>query len=246
MTRVPANRPADAQSASDMQARAERERAGQPFLVFRDRDGRQERLSFAPGLDSVSVGRRSSSDLVLDWDDQVSRQHARFERAHDAWVIVDDGPSSNGTFVNEERVTGKRRLSDGDAVRFGTTTVTFHLPAPAPARPPAPEPARPPAPEPARAPVPPRPKPPGGVSLSTAQRRVLAALCRPYKDRRGFASPATDEQIADELFLSVGEVKAHIKVLYVKLGFTEAPKPETRVRLAERAFSTGLVSERDL
>ena len=45
------------------------------------------------------------------------------------------------------------------------------------------------------------------MALSTTQRRVLVALCRPYKGRSGFASPATDEQIAEELFLSVGEVE---------------------------------------
>jgi len=84
------------------------------------------------------------------------------------------------------------------------------------------------------------------VSLSTTQRRVLAALCRPYKDRGGFAGPATDEQIADDLVLSVGEVRAHIRVLYAKLGIAEQPRAETRVRLVERAFSDGLITDRDL
>ena len=40
------------------------------------------------------------------------------------WVLVDDGLSSNGTFVNGERLNGTRRLDDGDTIRFGTTTVT--------------------------------------------------------------------------------------------------------------------------
>ncbi len=84
------------------------------------------------------------------------------------------------------------------------------------------------------------------MGLSTTQRRVLAALCRPYKGRSGFASPATDEQIAEELFLSVGAVRTHLTVLYAKLGVEQLPQNETRVRLVERAFLAGLISERDL
>ena len=72
------------------------------------------------------------------------------------------------------------------------------------------------------------------------------ALCRPYKAGSGFASPATDEQIAEELFLSVGAVRTHLRVLYAKLGVEQLPENETRVRLVERAFSAGLISERDL
>jgi DNA-binding CsgD family transcriptional regulator len=83
------------------------------------------------------------------------------------------------------------------------------------------------------------------VSLSTTQRRVLASLCRPYKEQGGFAGPASDEQIAEDLVLSVGEVRAHIRVLYAKLGIPEEPAAETRVRLVQRAFADGLISERD-
>ncbi len=91
--------------------------------------GRQWQAAAAPvraRRRAASVGRRPSSDLLLDWDDQVSRLHARFERVEDEWEIVDDGLSSNGTFVNEERLNGRRRLKDGDTLRFGSTTV--HLP----------------------------------------------------------------------------------------------------------------------
>jgi DNA-binding NarL/FixJ family response regulator len=84
------------------------------------------------------------------------------------------------------------------------------------------------------------------AGLSSTQRRVLAALCRPYKGKSGFAAPASDEQIAEELFLSVGEVRGHVRVLHAKLGFTAQPTPETRVRLVEHAFSQGLITESDL
>jgi pSer/pThr/pTyr-binding forkhead associated (FHA) protein len=213
---------------SDPKTLAEAERSGRPFLVFSDRDGRQHVLVFERGSRSASVGRQPASDVVLDWDDQVSRLHARFECIEDAWVVTDDGLSSNGTFVNQQRVDGSRRLNDGDVLRFGTTTVTFREPRsqrPAPAN---------------------DANPPPGVALSTTQRRILAALCRPYKGRSGFASPAGDQQIAEELFLSVGEVQAHLEVLCAKLGISEAVPAERRVRLVETAFSTRSISERDL
>ncbi len=225
---VSVNPPSGARSISDVKTLAEAERSGRPFLLFTDRDDRQQLFVFAPGSASALVGRRPSSDLVLDWDDQVSRLHARFERVEDAWVLVDDGLSSNGTFVNEERLSGRRRLNDGDTLRFGTTTVTFR------------------APEREQSGTADAAGTPAAVPLSTTQRRVLVALCRPYKDRGGFASPATDQQIAEELFLSVGAVRTHLRVLYAKLGVAELPQAETRVRLVERAFSAGLISERDL
>lgn len=228
MSAVSANPPADAGFISDLKARAEAERAGEPFLLFSDRDGRQSLFFFAPDMVRASVGRQASSEVVIDWDDQVSRLHARFERVEGGWEVADDGFSRNGTFVNGERVSGRRRVKDGDAVRFGRTMVTFRSPkreqqfaAGA-----------------------------GGtadtVRLSTSQRRVLVALCRPYKDRGGFANPATDEQIAEELVLSVGAVRAQLKVLYAKVGVEDLPQNETRVRLVERAFAAGLVSARDL
>jgi pSer/pThr/pTyr-binding forkhead associated (FHA) protein len=125
---VSANPPADAQSVSDLKARVEAERAGRPFLVFKDGDGRQQLFFFEPGSGGASVGRLGPSDLLLDWDNQVSRLHARFELVGANWEVVDDGLSRNGTFVNGERLSGRRRLNDGDTLRFGTTTITFRSP----------------------------------------------------------------------------------------------------------------------
>lgn len=227
MRGVSANPPAEARSASDLRALDEAERSGRPFLIFRDGNDRQQLFFFAPGSTSAAVGRSPSSDLVLDWDDLVSRLHARFEGGDNGWVLVDDGLSSNGTFVNEERVSGSRPLNDGDVLRFGSTTVTFR--SPVRGQLPAPDAKDKPAP----------------VRLSTTQRRVLAALCRPY-NRSGMARPATDEQIAADLVMSVGEVRAHLRVLSAKLGVDALPEGATRARLVQRAFSAGLISERDL
>jgi predicted component of type VI protein secretion system len=202
-----------------------RNRAGLPSLVFETGDGSQQVFVLSADSPSASVGRGRSADIRIDWDDQVSRLHARFERVGGDWEVVDDGLSQNGTFVNGERVSGRRRLKHGDALRFGSTTVTFRVPA---------------RDAPGAAPTPP------AVSLSTTQRRVLAALCRPCKDRSGSAGPATDQQIADELILSVREVTTHVSVLCAKLGIEGLAGDAARRRLVDRAFSAGLISERGL
>jgi DNA-binding CsgD family transcriptional regulator len=211
-------------------ARVEAERAGHPFLVFSDGGGTPQVLHLEPGTESVAVGRLPSCDLVLSWDEQVSRLHARIERIDHEWEIVDQ--SRNGTFVNDQRLTSRYRLRDGDTVRFGITNVVFRTP---------PQRAQT---APAGAAVGASPQP--QVALSSTQRRVLQALCRPYKGRTGFASPATDEQIVEELFLSIGEVRTHLNVLYAKLGIEKLPDNERRVKLVEVALYGGLISEQEL
>jgi pSer/pThr/pTyr-binding forkhead associated (FHA) protein len=229
MARVPENPPAGVQSVSELKARIEAERTGRPFLLYRDGSDQQQLFSFEPGLTQASVGRRRSSDLVLDWDDQVSRLHAQFERVEEDWTVVDDGLSRNGTFVNGERLNGRRRLADGDSVRFGATTMTFRSPR---------------VEDQAGTAV--ASQIPTAVDLSTTQRRVLVELCRPYKDGTAFATPATNQQIADELFLSVDAVKTHLRVLFAKFGIEQLPQNQKRIRLVERAFYSGVISERDL
>jgi pSer/pThr/pTyr-binding forkhead associated (FHA) protein len=229
MRGVPDNRPAGADSVSELKARIEAERTGRPFLLYRDGSGRQQLFSFEPGLTQASVGRRTSSDLMLDWDDQVSRLHAQFELVEEDWTVVDDGLSRNGTFINGERVNGRRRLADGDSVRFGSVTVTFRSPR-----------VEDQAGTAAAGEI------PTALDLSTTQRRVLVALCRPYKEGTAFASPATNQQIADELFLSVDAVKTHLRILFAKFGIEALPQNQKRIRLVERAFYSGLISDRDL
>jgi DNA-binding CsgD family transcriptional regulator len=228
MRGVPASEATGAQDVPESNALVEAERAGRPFLVFRDRENRQQLFFFAPDAESASVGRLPSSDLVIDWDAQVSRLHARFERVGDAWVLVDDGLSSNGTFVNDVRVSGRRQLSDGDVVRFGATTALFRSPTVGKSK------------------IGDVDETLVGVELSSTQRRVLEALCRPVAERTGAGGPATDEQVAEELVVSVAEVRGHLRVLYAKLGIAEVPEAEARARLVECASAAGLIAVRDL
>ena len=69
------------------------------------------------------VGRDAEADLVINRN-AVSRQHSRlFCAERGVWWIEDMG-STNGTFVNEARIT-RERLRDGDQIRFGDTIFKF-------------------------------------------------------------------------------------------------------------------------
>ena len=64
------------------------------------------------------IGRGSASDLVID-DERLSRRHARLS-AGDAAVLVEDLGSTNGTFVNDVKITGAILAKHGDIVKFDT------------------------------------------------------------------------------------------------------------------------------
>src|SRR5581483_9394133 len=82
------------------------ERKGQPFLVFRD--DKDKLCLFQAGSESrtVTLGRRPGMDISISWDAEVSSLHAELEGFVDEWTIVDDGLSTNGTYVNGERIGG--------------------------------------------------------------------------------------------------------------------------------------------
>jgi pSer/pThr/pTyr-binding forkhead associated (FHA) protein len=75
--------------------------------------------------DEVTIG-REGCDVMLA-DPEVSRRHAVI-REQDVTVSVEDLGSKNGTFVNEERITGVTTLSRGDRVRFGNTVWRIEAP----------------------------------------------------------------------------------------------------------------------
>jgi pSer/pThr/pTyr-binding forkhead associated (FHA) protein len=216
-------------SAPELKAQIEAERDGRPFLVFRDGGGEQRIVVVEEGTSALWIGRGDSADLRLDWDEEVSALHAQIEVVRDECTLLDDGLSRNGSFVGERRVDGRRRLRDGDTLRFGRTTVLFRRPGEG-------------APEATVA----ASEVPAAATVSPGQRRVLLALCRPFKDESPFATPATNQAIAEELHLSVDAVKTHMRALFEKLGVEDLPQNRKRVALAERALQSGAVSRREL
>ena len=220
---------APVQSASELKAQIEAEREGLPFLVYRDGEGTQQIFSLHEELDRVTLGRGASADICIEWDTEVSRLHAELARIGGDWTVADDGLSRNGTHVNGERVMSRRRLQDGDTVRFGRTLATFRQPDSTDAT------------ETVVA-----QEVLDRASLSEAQRRVLIALCRPFKESTGYVTPATNQQIAGELFLSVDAVKTHLRALFSKFGIEDLPQNQKRIRLVELAVKSGVVTPRDL
>lgn len=76
----------------------------------------------------IVLGRDPSCDLVLDAYSSVSRRHAaiRVDRSHNQWIIQDLN-SSNGTFVNGQRIQGESVLNDRDRIRLGTDGPEFQF-----------------------------------------------------------------------------------------------------------------------
>jgi hypothetical protein len=198
-----------------------------PFLVWRDDEGIQQILSL-DGCSTVAIGRGTGSDVKLA-DHEASRTHAELRRVGVEWTIEDDGLSRNGTFVNEERITQRRRLVDKDVMRFGRTAIQYRGPrgnstdvtsaGSLPAL---------------------------TLRLTDTQKRILIALCRPYKVEGTYATPASNSQIAAEVFIGVDAVKNHLRILFQRFEIADLPQNQKRARLAECALRWGLVSEKDL
>lgn len=71
----------------------------------------------------VNIGRADYNDIVLA-DDSVSTVHAKLQRREGVWVIV-DLDSTNGTFVDGERISGESPIAPGALLRFGGVGVMF-------------------------------------------------------------------------------------------------------------------------
>lgn len=219
--------PAHSLSASEHAALLATERVGAPFLAYRDAHEDLRIVPLGP-TDRVRIGRTADNDIVLAGNSEVSRVHAQLEAAGAGWTVVDDGMSRNGTFVNGERVMRHRRLEDRDVVRIGGTSILFRSPTVVADESTALAAAMP------------------AARLTDAERRVLVALCRPLLGPGPGAAAASNQEIADALFLSLAGVKSHVRSLFAKVGVDALPQNRKRAELARRALELGLVSARDL
>lgn len=91
-----------------------------PYLASRD-----DRFLLMGAINVI--GRDEENDIIFD-DPGISRRHSEIRVTTDGphlTATVRDLGSTNGTFVNGERVSNQR-LEDGDRVTFGRTTVVYH------------------------------------------------------------------------------------------------------------------------
>jgi pSer/pThr/pTyr-binding forkhead associated (FHA) protein len=213
--------PLQSVTPAELAERLAAERRGTPLLVYIDGEGRQRIFELGDGGRTACIGRDPEAEVPLTWDTEVSRAHAIVERLAGCWTLVDDGLSRNGTFLGGQRLRGRRRLRDGDAITIGRTTLVFVGAAGE-----------------------------GGTTqttryggpppLSPAQRRVLDALCAPVRDDR-FAAPASNREIAETLVLSVDTVKSHLQALFEHFDVQDLRPTRKRNELVRRAFERGVV-----
>jgi pSer/pThr/pTyr-binding forkhead associated (FHA) protein len=90
-------------------------------LLFRSGDFKGRRLPIKVPV--VNIGRGDYNDIVIG-DPSVSTMHAKLQRREAVWILTDLG-STNGTFVEGERLSGETPLSPGTTIRFGDVIALF-------------------------------------------------------------------------------------------------------------------------
>lgn len=158
----------------------------------------------------VTVGRSDDNDLILANDPTVSRQHAVLEDINGVWQIR-DLQSSNGTFVNGIRVTSSAPVNPGDRVSVGSSSLRIVdavdglLSASG-----------------------------RTVVVGPADDEQLGLSKRETEVLRLVAAGHTDNEIADQLFISVKTVHSHLDRIRDKSGLRR------RVDLTRLAMELGL------
>lgn len=183
-----------------------------------------ERRRIAPEGDRVTIGKSAQNDIALSRDTAASHLHAVLERFPAGWCINDLG-SSNGTWVNGQRIVALRRLRRGDEIRIGhSRLLVTEIAGPTEIETDVEE--APPA-------------------ITPRERDVLVALCRPLLAHDLFTQPASTRAIAEELVVTTAAVKQHLANLYDKF---RIPGDDTsrRVTLANEALRRGAVALHDL
>src|SRR5205823_3618450 len=78
----------------------------------------------------VIIGRLPSCDIVLELG-SISRQHVQILRVEEEFFVEDLG-SRNGSFLNGQKIEGRRKLSENDELKVGEAVFRFYAAAPQP------------------------------------------------------------------------------------------------------------------
>jgi pSer/pThr/pTyr-binding forkhead associated (FHA) protein len=94
-----------------------------PLASFLFRSGELKGKRLPIKVPVVNIGRGDYNDVVIA-DPSVSTMHAKLQRREAIWILTDLG-STNGTFVEGERLTGEMPLSPGTTLKFGDVSALF-------------------------------------------------------------------------------------------------------------------------
>jgi pSer/pThr/pTyr-binding forkhead associated (FHA) protein len=112
---------ADRDRALRVRPRPRPQRLGMLIL----RQGAESDRTFEVRTDRMTIGRSRESDITLE-DEAVSRVHAIVTRDEDGTYRIRDQNSSNGTYVNSQRIS-EYALEDGDEIQVGLMVLEFRL-----------------------------------------------------------------------------------------------------------------------
>jgi two-component system, cell cycle response regulator len=104
-----------------LKLRLEEAKSTSPVLVVIS--GKPLGKSFFINKESILLGRDLTADISIG-ETSISRRHTEFKISAEGIEVVDLG-STNGTFVNDQKVESARLLNDGDLIRCGSTILKF-------------------------------------------------------------------------------------------------------------------------
>lgn len=78
-------------------------------------------------VSEISIGRKEICDIHIQGDKSVSGLHCIIAYDYDGNLTVRDNNSSNGTYLNDEKLDGERKLESGDTLEIGRTRYLVHI-----------------------------------------------------------------------------------------------------------------------
>ena len=115
--------PAAAQPAAESKHDTPPAPVAVPLASLLLRSGELKGRRLAIKVPVVNIGRGDYNDVIIA-DPSVSTTHAKLQRRDAIWILTDLG-STNGTFVEGERLTGEMPLSPGTTIKFGDVAALF-------------------------------------------------------------------------------------------------------------------------